>query len=519
MPPFDPRKPTVILRDCATYDPERIARIVGDGLSTLDLTPFGRTLVKPNCVAAGDLFPHAHTRPEFVEGVLRALGARGRATIESLAVGERCGITIPTRFAFSEARYPEAARRAARAIGRRVALQHFEEFPQVEVPLYHEGRLRDSIFTPEPVARADFFVNCPKFKAHPWTTVTFSMKNYIGIQDDRHRLIDHDWALDRKVADLQAIVQPQFVAVDAIVAGEGRMLTPRPRALGLVIMGNNQLALDAVCCAIIGVDPATVEHLRLAAERGFGPLDLAQIQVLGDVSLDEARERAQGFEVGLVRVEDYFADTNIRAYAGPPPSQGASDYCWGGCPGALEEAIEILRVFDARTDSRMPKTHVVFGAYEGELRDWQPGERVIFLGDCASFHGRLGARQVDLESVYRDRSQLSPHEARHDDVFVKMAKVYHRFARARGEDVMVVRGCPVSVAESVLVLVKQGHLRNPIFDPEYSFGFINCYLSWRTRQAIQRLFGVGYQQAGPTARGAARPRQNLPPAGAATPLE
>ena len=41
----------------------------------------------------------------------------------------------------------------------------------------------------EPIARADFFVNMPKFKAHPWTTVTFSMKNYIGIQDDRHRLV------------------------------------------------------------------------------------------------------------------------------------------------------------------------------------------------------------------------------------------------------------------------------------------------------------------------------------------
>ena len=66
----------------------------------------------------------------------------------------------------------------------------FEEEQQVEIPLTHAGRLRDFLFTPEPVARADFFVNCPKFKSHPWTTVTFSMKNYIGIQDDRHRLID-----------------------------------------------------------------------------------------------------------------------------------------------------------------------------------------------------------------------------------------------------------------------------------------------------------------------------------------
>ena len=107
---------------------------------------------------------------------------------------------------------------------------HFEEEQQVEIPLTHEDRLRDYVFTPEPVASADFFVNCPKFKAHPWTTVTFSMKNYIGIQDDRHRLIDHDHKLNEKIADLQYIIQPQFIAIDAITAGEGRMLTPTPFA-------------------------------------------------------------------------------------------------------------------------------------------------------------------------------------------------------------------------------------------------------------------------------------------------
>ena len=73
----------------------------------LDLRPHGRTLVKPNLVAAGELFPHAYTRPEFVEGVLRALRDRETTAtpMTELAVGERCGITIPTRFAFGESGY------------------------------------------------------------------------------------------------------------------------------------------------------------------------------------------------------------------------------------------------------------------------------------------------------------------------------------------------------------------------------------------------------------------------------
>ena len=137
-------------------------------------------------------------------------------------------------------------------------------------------------------------MNLPKFKAHPWTTVTFGCKNYIGIQDDRHRLIDHDHRLNEKIADLQYIIQPQFFVIDAIIAGEGRMLTPTPFNLNLVIMGNNQLAFDAVCCAIIGVDPKTVDHIRLSSERGFGPIDLSQIEISGDVTLEEAQKRAAG---------------------------------------------------------------------------------------------------------------------------------------------------------------------------------------------------------------------------------
>ena len=68
--------PTVVLRQCAEYDVQAIRRIVREGLQELGLTPFGRTLVKPNLVNAGPLFQHAHTRPEFVEGVLLALQDR-----------------------------------------------------------------------------------------------------------------------------------------------------------------------------------------------------------------------------------------------------------------------------------------------------------------------------------------------------------------------------------------------------------------------------------------------------------
>src|SRR6188508_1717253 len=106
---FHPMHPTadarVILRHADRYDPELIRRIVADGLEELSLTPFGRTLVKPNLVIAGPRFEPAWTRVEFAEGVLRALQDRDSGRVTELAVGERCAITIPTRFVYQESGY------------------------------------------------------------------------------------------------------------------------------------------------------------------------------------------------------------------------------------------------------------------------------------------------------------------------------------------------------------------------------------------------------------------------------
>ncbi|AUX21808.1 FeS-binding protein [Sorangium cellulosum] len=491
-------RPRVILQRCSTYDVAAIRRIVRGGLEELSLRPHGRTLIKPNVVASGAHFPHAYTRPEFVEGVIGALRDRDDGRVTELAVGERCGITLPTRMTYEGAGYYPMFRRTG------VKHYHFEEEQQVEIRLTHEGRLRDYVFTPEPVARADFFVNCPKFKSHPWTTVTFSMKNYIGIQDDRHRLIDHDHRLNEKVADLQYIVQPQFIAIDAITAGEGRMLTPSPFDLGLILMGNNQVAFDAVCCHIIGVDPMSVDHIRLAAERGFGPLDLDQIEITGDVTLEEAKAKAKGFKVGLVRVEKYFEGTNITAYAGPPPEREHTEYCWGGCPGAIEEAIEILREYDKECDAKMPRMHVVFGAYEGPI-DARPGEKVVFIGDCATYKGKIGDQLVSVESLYRDRTARDPYTAKHDDILAKMVKVTTKLAMARNEGHLRLEGCPVSVAEQVLTLVTLGKLKNPYLAADQVLEFNKAYVAWRGTSLAKRLSGKAYQVHGACPRGEAAP--------------
>ncbi|MEN8098133.1 MAG: DUF362 domain-containing protein, partial [Chloroflexota bacterium] len=196
----------VIIRHCDSYNVDRIHNLIREGMQSLEIEPAGLTILKPNTVIAHQkYFPHAFTRPEFIDGYIRAL--KEYDSITELRFGERCGITIPTRHGFSDAGYYPVLKKNG------VKPAHFEEMPQVERRLRHPDALRDLVYIPEMVDRCQFFANAPKFKAHPWTKITCALKNYMGLQDDNHRLIDHDHELEVKIVDLQEVIRNGFIAV------------------------------------------------------------------------------------------------------------------------------------------------------------------------------------------------------------------------------------------------------------------------------------------------------------------
>ncbi len=471
--------PRVLLRRCDEYDPDRIRGMIAESMQQLGIVPRGRTLVKPNCVIAHEVFfPHAFTRPELLDGLLGALRQRGDEMTE-LSVGERCGITIPTRFAFAQAKYLPVLKRHG------AAPRYFDEERQVRRTLHAQGRLRDYVYVPESIARTEFFVDVPKFKAHPWTKVTFNLKNYIGIQDDAHRLIDHDHHLHTKIADLYEVVQPKLCVVDGIIAGAKTMLTPRPHPLGLIVVGDDAVATDAVCCAIIGVDPRSVDHLRITAGRGHGTLDLSQIAIDGDVTLEQAQARGAGFELSLDKIDKtYNSRSRLKVYLGPPPD--TYDYCWGGCPGALDEAMGVVERLQPEARHEVRPMHLVYGAYAGAI-EAQPGEPVVFVGDCARYQGSVHGQQVDIPYLYTERGRIVPERVRAQDLIAKIWKHVRERLAHRGKPYLRLRGCPGSVAENVLLLASLGGTRNPYLDSRMGLRYLYYSLLQKLMRAVAQL--------------------------------
>jgi uncharacterized protein (DUF362 family) len=471
----------VILCHCDEYDPGRIATILSDGMAALDVSPHGRVLVKPNLVTPHRrFFAHSFTRPEFMDGLLQAVKARG-AEIADLSVGERSGMGTPTRLAFANAGYrPVLRRHRTRAV-------YFDEVPSVPVQLSHPRALRSLIYVPRPVTRCDFLVNAPKFKAHSLLKVTFALKNYVGLQDDAHRVIDHDFRLADKIIDLQEVLSPGFIAVDAIVAGEYCEMAPRPVLLGLIVMGINPVAVDAVCAQIAGLDPAQVSYIRLAAERGYGPMDLAEIDVSGDVTVQEAQRRAQGFCLTLARADEYLnGKSSLTAYVGPPP--GGGDYCTGGCPGALLEATQVLEALQPDVLREVRPMSFIVGAYQGEIHRGRD-EPVLALGDCASWHGQVDGQPVEIDSAYVPRERRDPRHARARDAFGKVLHTLANLLGQRGRPVIRVRGCPVGMMELFVYFSLLGKTVSPTMHPRIAPAFIYHYLVHKVARAIQRLSG------------------------------
>jgi uncharacterized protein (DUF362 family) len=459
----------VIIRRCNEYDPDLISKIIKQGMEELGVKPQGNVLLKPNTVIAHpEIFPYAFTRKEFLDGALDAT-RRVASNINEISVGERCGITIPTRFCFKNAGYPEVIKK------HKAKTYYFDEEKSVPVKLTKEGRLRDRIFIPQSVTKCDFLINLPKFKAHPWTRLTLSLKNFIGIQDDRHRLVDHNIHLEEKIADLQEVVQPKFIAIDGIIAGQNMMLTPEPFPLGAIIMGTNSCAVDTVCCHMVSVDPKDLKHLSLTSQRGFGPMNLDEIEVTGDYPLDEIQNKTKDFGFCVEQIDDYFKDHKaISCTLGEFPE--GRDYCWGGCPGALQEAMHIFKGFDPDVEDKMEKIRVVAGKVDKPL-NLAKNEKVLFIGDCASWEGEIDGEKVKIESNFKTKSEVNECKTKSNDMLLKNIRSFVKCFSLGKKPFIHAKGCTISVADQVHYLSFLGELKNPNYDKRLVFGVAISYLT------------------------------------------
>ncbi|HIE29783.1 TPA: DUF362 domain-containing protein [Candidatus Poribacteria bacterium] len=133
----------------------------------------------------------------------------------------------------------------------------------------------------------DKMINAPIMKTHFNTLVTLGMKNLKGCIRKREKRIFHQMNLDRAIVELNRLLQSDLTIMDATWAMEG--MGPAGGAwvdMGLVLASMDVVAIDSVCCHLMGIDPDEVMTLRFAQRTGLGETDINKIKIVGE-NLDE----------------------------------------------------------------------------------------------------------------------------------------------------------------------------------------------------------------------------------------
>jgi len=122
-------------------------------------------------------------------------------------------------------------------------------------------------------------INLPKLKTHVATKMTCGAKNLMGLLPDSEKRRMHVRGIDASIADLNGVFRPAMTVVDAVTCLEGDGPSYGDRVdLGLVAAGKDVLAVDKVCCGLIGMKWQDVEYLATLDGRNKG----GDIRVVGE---------------------------------------------------------------------------------------------------------------------------------------------------------------------------------------------------------------------------------------------
>ncbi len=276
IPSFQRPPSKVVIRRVAKYEQD-LASVIQESLAPFNLAVKGKTvLLKPNLVGL-DPLGVINTHPAVIAAARECFLRLGAAQV---LVGDGPALDRDTEAIVESVRLREYTGQLAGAF---VDL-NVDDVERVVLKT-HASRLKE-LYLPKTALGVDFLVSMPKLKTHHWAGVTLSLKNMFGIVPGScygwPKNVLHWAGIDRAILDINAAARPDFAIVDGIVGMEGNgPIQGTPKASGVLVFGNDPVAVDASCCRVMGLKPEGVQYLSRAGTL-LGHLQVDKIQQLGE---------------------------------------------------------------------------------------------------------------------------------------------------------------------------------------------------------------------------------------------
>ena len=259
----------------------------------------------------------------------------------------------------------------ARKLGVEIRNLNRDAFEEVTVV---NPYVMDKVRIAKSVLESDVIISVPVLKTHLRTLVTLSLKNMKGVMPGVEKRKSHRLGLDKAIADLNSVVMPDYVVLDALAGMQGLWEYPQDRVeLGLILAGQDPISVDIVGTCLMGFDPAQVMHLQYLAVRQGTKADLSQVEVVGE-SLEANRKR---FRSGYGVVKSRYSGVNIIE------GEAACTGCTGELMGAL------LAIKKAGYDHALSGLTVIIGNPDPDKI--VVSARTVVFGKCAKNLAHLGS--------------------------------------------------------------------------------------------------------------------------------
>ena len=279
-------KAQVALVRCGSYDEQEVFEAVRQGIRLLGgvgrfASAGERLLLKPNVLNGKPSERAVCTHPSVVKAVARLFRDSGAELSfgdspehgRPAAALETCGIAG-----------------AAREAGLRMA-----DFENGRVARLPGSPYTRSFTVAEGVLEADGIINLPKLKTHNLTRMTGAVKNLYGcipgaLKKALHVLNPTAQDFSRMLVALSLLLKPRLHILDGIVAMEGNGPgAGDPKPMGVLLFSSDPVALDALMCRLVELDPLYMPSARPGRAWGLGTYVREEIELLGD-SLAEATD-------------------------------------------------------------------------------------------------------------------------------------------------------------------------------------------------------------------------------------
>ena len=273
------QKSIVSIVKAADYDSENISSAVSRCLELLGgidkfVSPGQKVLLKPNMLGTFSPDKAVTTHPELVKAVAR----------EVIAAGAKCYIGDSQGMGTFES--------VSKVTGIAAAIAEVEgaELRELDNPgefICKDNKVGRKLPLSSFLHEIDLIITLPKLKTHGQMGYTGALKNQYGLipgplkAEYHYRMKTREW-LAEFIVDINRAAPLELAIMDAVVGMEGAGPSGgEPRKIGCIIVSSDLVALDAVACRMIGIDPAINPIVGAAAKRDFGKIKPDEIEILG----------------------------------------------------------------------------------------------------------------------------------------------------------------------------------------------------------------------------------------------